>query len=1380
MDKEVVVIIEPQHAAVEALSQHLLSIGANSGALHVFTSVKQALQLNSAIYPTLVFYNSAPEENIKASTYQTLLTAWPKAKYIALYSAEYADAALDDIALGTADCLSVEDIGLLSVKKAIKIANRKHNATQQIDKKNDFFNAILNNPIQAVFFTKPDGVIVDANEGAEQMFGYSVDEIKTLTRQHLFDHTDPKLISNLKTRQQQGSTKGEIIGIRKNGQRFPCQFSSVLYKTANGEERANTIVLDITDQKIANKEREILIQSTEESFVLVDKDLKIKSFNNEFFSGYKSLFGKEVAIGEDILDYAQPARRDIVKDIYKNVFEGKVIEDDITVTHLGKTVIYATRYKPVYDDEGQLYGAFVISTDITKKRMVDEQLKVNEKRFRSLIENSEDIIMLMGVDRLVTYISPSFTKILGYTEEEILGKRPIQFTHPDYTEATLKVSGEALANPGKKLTYSSKVKKKNGDYIFVEGTVINQLHIEGVNALVNNFIDVTPQHIARQELLASQRRFKALVENSGDAVVILTIEGEITYSSPSVFKMLGYSDEEVKALNIMSVLHPDDVGGIGDVLEKAMQNPGVTIPGHLGRVKHKNGSWRWCEATVTSMLHDDAIGGIVDNFRDVTERVEAEQKAIETNNLLKKLTNKLPAAIYQYEIDADGNMTFPFMSQGITDIIPWVTVENIMERPASLFSHLHPDDAGDFMASIELSKQNLTDWDIEFRAIVEDDKIIWLKGTSRPERKPNGATVWYGYLEDITYTKLADDITKQNELRYRTLFDFSPTPMFTYDDTTYEFVQINKAALKFYGYTETEMRKLNVLNMRPDYNIPETEKNIQEKRSSDSYNVQTVHQKKDGSIANVQVYNNKIIVDGKTLRLAQVTDLTSVLQIKKEREIAERAFKYLTESKTLNEGLNKVLQDITVAVGWDLAEIWIPEYNNEYIKLIASGVHPLYAELENFVKESGNYRAKFGESVPSSAITTGRPVWISDLQATEKFKRKELAEKHGLKSGVLIPLKQADECVAELFLFSTKVEKEDRSLVNLLEGIGTHIAAEIILRKSKEELNLLFEFSPDILCVVGYDGYFKKVNPAFSQITGYSTQELLGKPYNDFIHPDDINKAAKEIENKYTGLSVFYSENRYITKDGDIKWLSWTSAPFEDGELIYAVAKDVTDKKKDEQLLQQYNTRLENAQQIASLGYWEFDYANDVIYWTDEVYRIFGVEKDAFHNTYNDFYKLIHPDDRKLFDIQYETLLAEKKSGAIEHRILRPDGSIRYVYQQIGLLFGPNNTLLRIEGTVQDVTGRKQQEEALRILNEQIQHRAEELAASNAELRKIAWMQSHLVRAPLARILGLVEILEDDLGDNSEIVSNIKQSSVELDTIIRDIVSRTDVVKTNS
>lgn len=111
---------------------------------------------------------------------------------------------------------------------------------------------------------------------------------------------------------------------------------------------------------------------------------------------------------------------------------------------------------------------------------------------------------------------------------------------------------------------------------------------------------------------------------------------------------------------------------------------------------------------------------------------------------------------------------------------------------------------------------------------------------------------------------------------------------------------------------------------------------------------------------------------------------------------------------------------------------------------------------------------------------------------------------------------------------------------------------------------LLFDLSPDLLCIAGYDGYFKKINHAVSNLLGYTMEELYARPINDFVYHEDKETTAR-VRNELTKSKPLLNfENRYVTKSGKIVWLSWTSLPVESERLIFAIAKNITHKKRQE------------------------------------------------------------------------------------------------------------------------------------------------------------------------------------------------------------------------
>jgi PAS domain S-box-containing protein len=120
--------------------------------------------------------------------------------------------------------------------------------------------------------------------------------------------------------------------------------------------------------------------------------------------------------------------------------------------------------------------------------------------------------------------------------------------------------------------------------------------------------------------------------------------------------------------------------------------------------------------------------------------------------------------------------------------------------------------------------------------------------------------------------------------------------------------------------------------------------------------------------------------------------------------------------------------------------------------------------------------------------------------------------------------------------------------------------------EKKFDLEYFFELSPDLLCVAGFDGYFKKINPAVSQTLGYTNEELFARPINSFVHPDDQEITHHKRESIKKNNPLLHFENRYLTKNGETVWLSWTSMPIVRDQVVFAIAKDVTYRKKIEEL----------------------------------------------------------------------------------------------------------------------------------------------------------------------------------------------------------------------
>lgn len=176
----------------------------------------------------------------------------------------------------------------------------------------------------------------------------------------------------------------------------------------------------------------------------------------------------------------------------------------------------------------------------------------------------------------------------------------------------------------------------------------------GIAIILISVLWITLKHLKKYALKAAQveKWHNTLIENAGDAIIILTPDVKSIYASPSVKKVLGYTAEETLKLDLLAIVWPDDLPIIQQVMEQVLASPGVPLKVDAIRVLHKDGTWHWYESIVTNMLHDPDIQGIVDNFRDVTEQVEAEKKLITVNRLYAFISQ-----INQTLVHADNEQT---------------------------------------------------------------------------------------------------------------------------------------------------------------------------------------------------------------------------------------------------------------------------------------------------------------------------------------------------------------------------------------------------------------------------------------------------------------------------------------------------------------------------------------------------------------------------------------------------------------------------------------------------------------------------------------------------------------------------------------------------
>ncbi|MBD2250195.1 PAS domain-containing sensor histidine kinase [Nostoc parmelioides] len=270
-------------------------------------------------------------------------------------------------------------------------------------------------------------------------------------------------------------------------------------------------------------------------------------------------------------------------------------------------------------------------------------------------------------------------------------------------------------------------------------------------------------------------------------------------------------------------------------------------------------------------------------------------------------------------------------------------------------------------------------------------------------------------------------------------------------------------------------------------------------------------------------------------------------------------------------------------------------------------------------------------------------------------------------------------------------------------------SSEIIARLEQElsesrNLLLFFDISVDILCIADFNGYFQRINQAGEDILGYSQAELLSLPFMELVHPEDRAATLREMSKLSEGIRVFRFENRYRCKDGSYCWLSWTSVAHDN--YIFAMARDVTERKTTEEALKQFETKIKFLLQQTPLAIIEWNSSFEVVEWNPAAEKVFGYSvTEMLHQ-----HALgIVPVNQRDAVIQTMKSLLEQKGGhySLNENITKDGRLISCEWINTPLVDAEGNSL-GIYSIVQDVSDRLNFEAALRESEERFRLASEQ------------------------------------------------------------------------
>lgn len=623
----------------------------------------------------------------------------------------------------------------------------------------------------------------------------------------------------------------------------------------------------------------------------------------------------------------------------------------------------------------------------------------------------------------------------------------------------------------------------------------------------------------------------------------------------------------------------------------------------------------------------------------------------------------------------------------------------------------------------------------EKRYICKNGTYIWADVSVSIRRDKNGKPLHFiTTIIDISERKNHEKALKDEKDRIRTILDIVGDPIFV-KDNQHRITMANQAFFKMFATDKNTALGKTLAEL-----VPEKEKNhfLQVDRNVLDTGIQ------DSREEELTINNETKTIITKKIRFTDdsgnnflVGSIHDISYLKRNEEVikeSEKKYRLLFESNPQPMWVYDIETLAFLSVN-DAAVLKYGYSKEEFLQMTIKDIRP----PEDILKLLNNVKS----------VTSG----INEAGVWSHYKKDE--------SIIFV------EITSYVFDYEGK-----RAELILSNDITEKLKAEEKLRESESRFRKLYEDGANGMVMASKDFKFLMANKTFCKMIGYEEEELKQLTFVDITHSDDKAKDSAAVKKMMAGdVDVYRTEKRYVRKDGQAFWAQLTVSPIYDsnGRFLYFVGiiVNITERKNAELDLIRMSQIMKNSQEIAHLGSFEYIAATQTTIWSEEEYRIYGLDPSGPSPEYNEMLeKCIHPDDAKLLHDTFVLAMQNRRIYELEHRIVRPDGGVRWVYDKAHPYFDEKGNLVRYVGATLDITERKRTEEEFVAAKEK---------AEESNRLKTAFLQnmSHEIRTPMNGILGFIELLKNPTltGEKREEFIEIVQISGErLLTTINDII----------
>ena len=949
----------------------------------------------------------------------------------------------------------------------------------------------------------------------------------------------------------------------------------------------------------------------------------------------------------------------------------------------------------------------------TKEELIIELVKIESERvktentYKFLIENINDVVYEVDNKGILKFISPSIKKLLGYSPDEVIGRSFLNFVgdNKEYlTKRLLELSEKAELEHEYKLysktgnlrwvRISTKAKYENGFFMGGSGTMI----------------DITEKKLTEKKLQKSEALYRSILMASPDAIIISDLEGRILFASPINNKLFGYDssysfnnhfvfeyESENDRKRLTSALAANSLESLHGVTEyTGIRSDGSTFDMEVNM----------------ELLRDDKEQPINILFisRDITNRKLLEAELRKSEEKYRAMAERINDVLFDVTIEGIINYLSPSIEK-----ITGYTAEELTGK--NFFDYLHSEDKPVLIEALN-NLANRDSFELEHRYYMKDGSSRWVRSSAKPIFKEGKMIGGIGVLSDINERKLAEEHLRQSELRYKSFFEGNVSVMLLIDPNTGEIKDANPAACQYYGYTKSEICRLNIAQINTlaeDELATEMQLAIKEERRHFIFK----HRLANGELRDVEVYSGPMEYGNSKLLYSIIHDITERKQTEEKllkgnrlRSVISNINLAIITEKNRKKLLEKVCNIVVVSGKFQMAWIGLVDEDTKKIKpYIVDGFEDGYLSAipQISVDDVAEGRGPTGKS-----IREGKLFICNDIEndpAMVLWAKEALMRNY--RSSIALPLKQFDGMIGVITLYASLPDFFNSEEVELLKEVVDNIsnALEAIetekeRKRAEDELRKLsraVEQSPVSILITNIDGEIEYANPKAREMSGYSLKELLGKKSHMF-------QLEETSENEYSAFwqtinsgkewhGIFHNKK----KTGELYWGSSTIAPIMDDTHkithYVSITENITQRKKAEEDLINNELALNYAQKIAKMGSWELEMATGERKCSENFYRLVGLK--PFQKVGIDDYlnQIVHPDDRHLLDEKLKEIQQAKSGTRMTIRLIMPAGKIKWIQSDIVPVF-EDGKLTALKGVIIDITELKETEDELRKQNE--------------------------------------------------------------------------------